>query len=93
MTILLVAAVAGGNPRRRDENPSVAAVDAADVFLVDLHAAWRPAATMSPGNFSTAAAHSSTPVAPRCADAFDFGRVGEIFPVATPAIRRAIETG
>ena len=57
-------------PRVGQEYISFAAENADDIFLVEADAGRKYSAMMSPGNFSDAIAHSSTPVGPRCPDAF-----------------------
>ena len=50
-------------------------------------------ATIPPGKPSTAEAHSSTPVLPRCPAPATLRGSRNGFPFAAPAISRAIETG
>ncbi len=50
-------------------------------------------ATMPPGNFSTAAVHSSTSVSPIWPQPFTSTGSRKSSPAAAPAIRRANETG
>ena len=86
------ALVARREPKVGDLDPATGAEHPQHVLLAS-DTEHATSATMPFGNCSTAEAHSSTPVSPRCATPFTTSGSRNGSPAAAPAISRAIDTG